>query len=70
MLKVGQKVKIVVPKSDRIKMHPAHNKIGEIIQIVNVSINIFEQNKPLLDVYVKIDRDVYPINRNWLEVIK
>ena len=70
MLKVGQKVKIVVPKSDRIKMHPAHNKIGEIIQIVYVSINIFEQNKPLLDVYVKIDKDVYPINRNWLEVVK
>jgi hypothetical protein len=70
MLKVGQKVKVIVPKSDRIKMHPAHNKIGEIIQIANVSTNIFEQNNALLDVYVKVDKTVYPVNRNWLEVIK
>ena len=70
MLKVGQKVKIVVPKSDRIKMHPAHNKIGKIIQIINVPTNIFEQKRLSLDVYVKVDKTVYPVNRNWLEVIK
>ena len=70
MLKVGQKVKIVVPKSDRVQVHKVHNKIGEIIQIANIPINIFEQKKTLLDVYVKVDHSVYPVNRNWLEVIK
>ena len=70
MLKVGQKVKIVLPKSNSIKMHSAHNKIGKIIQIINVPTKIFEQKRLSLDVYVKVDKTVYPVNRNWLEVIK
>jgi len=70
MLKVGQKVKIIVPKLNTDHMHSAHNKIGEIIQITNAPTNIFEQENFKLNIYVKVDHIVHLVNRNWLEVIE
>jgi len=70
MLKVGQKVRIVVPKSDNSLVYTSHSKIGEIIQIIITPTNIFEEEKIKLDVHVKVDQTVHVVSRNWLEVIE
>tara|TARA_Y100000034_G_scaffold65083_1_gene78748 strand:- start:581 stop:781 length:201 start_codon:yes stop_codon:yes gene_type:complete len=66
MLKVGQKVKVVPPNQ---RSHAADGKIGEIIQISNITHDFFEEEKNLFNIIVQIERISYCFNKNWLEAL-
>ena len=67
MTKIGQLVKVVIPEETGIENHPAQNKVGRVVELVDTGTRFLEEDKDLLDALVIINYKTYFLSRSWLQ---